>query len=204
MPIDLRSVRTALDGRRHREAVLSGDERFAAVAAVLREGHAGEVEILLIRRTEKPEDPWSGHMAFPGGRRDPTDEDLLATAIREAREETGLELGHENLVGRLDDLQAISRGRHISMIIAPFVFALSSFPELSPCRDEVDEIFWVPVTPMLRGETAATYEYTYGHGRLSLPAFRVQERLVWGLTHRMLIGLFDVIDGGDRAASSPY
>lgn len=204
MPLDLTTIRNALGQRTHREASVREDTRFAAVAAVLRELSNG-VDVLLIRRTENANDPWSGHMAFPGGRRDATDENLLATAIRETHEETGLRLDPTaHLVGRLDDLPAISQGRRISMIIAPFVFAVPFDPELTPAIDEVAEVHWAPLDPMQAGQTDALFEYRYGQGKIHLPAFRVNERLVWGLTHRMLVGLFDTLDGGNRCANLPY
>src|SRR5215471_21768996 len=106
MPIDVELVRAAFRDRAHRPATLRGDERFAAVAAILRD-REGEAEVLLIRRAQKTGDPWSGHMAFPGGRQDPSDLDLLHTAVRETQEEVGLELSPgRNLIGRLDDLPA--------------------------------------------------------------------------------------------------
>src|SRR5689334_10230467 len=113
MPIDVDLVRAAFRDRAHRPATLRGDERFAAVAAVLRD-RGGEAEVLLIRRAQKETDPWSGHMAFPGGRQDPSDRDLLHTAVRETEEEVGLELRpEEHLIGRLDDLAAVARGHRV-------------------------------------------------------------------------------------------
>jgi 8-oxo-dGTP pyrophosphatase MutT (NUDIX family) len=83
--------------------------RQAAVAAVLRAPpDGGDAEILLMRRAERHGDPWSGHMAFPGGRREEGDATLLDTAIREAREEVGLDLrAHGTLLARLPDIQAV-------------------------------------------------------------------------------------------------
>src|SRR5262245_25433216 len=130
MPIDVDLVRAAFRDRAHRPATLHGDERFAAVAAILRD-RGGEAEVLLIRRAKKATDPWSGHMAFPGGRQDPEDLDLLHTAVRETKEEIGLDLlPDRNLVGRLDDLAAIVRGNRVGLVIAPFVFAIDGDPIL--------------------------------------------------------------------------
>ena len=68
----------------------------AAVAAIV--VGAQEPEILVLKRRPHPQDPWSGHYAFPGGRRDPEDEDLLATCLRETREECGISLATGLLV----------------------------------------------------------------------------------------------------------
>src|SRR6185436_21144367 len=84
----------------------AGDQ--AAVAVILIGSEAtSTLELLLIQRSERAGDPWSGHMALPGGRRDARDIDLRATAMRETREEIGVELSTARLLGRLDDLRPI-------------------------------------------------------------------------------------------------
>jgi 8-oxo-dGTP pyrophosphatase MutT (NUDIX family) len=161
----------------------------AAVATILRSRPDGP-EVLLIRRAENPQDPWSGHMAFPGGREAPQDPDLLATAIRETLEEIGLDLHRSaHLLGRLDALPAVARGRRVGLTIAPFVFELTEDAPLEP-NYEVAEWIWAPLDPLLRGALATTMPYEFEGQRLSLPAHDVQGRLVWGLTHRMLETLF--------------
>lgn len=161
----------------------------AAVATVLRDSLEGP-EVLLIRRAEHPQDPWSGHMAFPGGREAPEDRDLLATAIRETREELGLDLVHSaQLLGRLDALPAVARGRRVGLTIAPFVFELTEQVALQP-NYEVAEWLWAPLSPLLHGTLATTMPYEFEGQRISLPAHDIQGRLVWGLTHRMLETLF--------------
>ncbi len=166
------------------------DDREAAVAAVLRE-REGEVEILLMRRAEREGDPWSGHMSFPGGRRDPGDENLLATAIRETREEVGIDLvTSARVVTRLPDVPAIARGKRLGMTIAAFVFALEREVEIVP-NHEVAEVLWCPLAPVARGEGVSTMEYVYEGKPVTLPALNVEGRVVWGLTLQMMGTLFD-------------
>lgn len=161
----------------------------AAVAAILR-GTAGEAEILLIRRAEHPRDPWSGHMAFPGGRRDEADPSLLATAIRETREEVGLDLeARGELVARLPDLPAVARGRRLGLTIAPFVFVLRGEVSLG-LNDEVAEALWAPLGALGRGEGAGTLVYPWEGVPIELPCLHVEGRVVWGLTYQMLQSLF--------------
>jgi 8-oxo-dGTP pyrophosphatase MutT (NUDIX family) len=162
----------------------------AAVAIVLRAKAGGDAEVLLIRRAEHPKDPWSGHAAFPGGRRDPGDASLLATAMRETREEVGLDLERDaRLVARLPDVQAVARGRGIDLVITPFVFALERDAELRP-NDEVAAIVWAPLGPLARNESAGTLDYVHEGVSLRLPTLSVGDLVVWGLTHRMLGLLF--------------
>lgn len=168
-------------------------ERLAAVAAILRQSELG-AEVLLIRRATHDADPWSGHMAFPGGRRDPEDPNLLFTAIRETREEVGLDLSeHGELLGRLELVPAIARGRHVGMTIAPYVFALMRDVPLTANR-EVHETLWAPLTPLARGELSTTYPYDFEGERWQMPAFDVEGRIVWGLTYRMLSALIEQIE----------
>lgn len=166
-------------------------EPRAAVAAVLREGCEGP-EALLIRRGERAGDPWSGHMAFPGGRHEPHDPDLLATALRETREEVGLDLTTARTLGRLDDVETHLRG----LVVRAYVFELagdSAFadgPALAVPNAEVAEALWVPLSPMFRGERDTTFSYEHEGRAHRFPAYDVEGRVVWGLTYRMLQLLF--------------
>ncbi len=186
--VQLASIRARLRDRAPQR--FSGDaNRKAAVAAVLRNGPL-ETEVLLIRRAERAGDPWSGQMAFPGGHLDPGDADLLATAMRETREEVGLDLREHELIAPLDEHPATYQGVFTGMLIAPFVFVLRGSPELRP-NHEVASIVWAPLGRMARGELDTSYELSRGDQRLRLPAFGVGPHIVWGLTHRMLQNLLE-------------
>lgn len=153
----------------------------AAVAAILREQERGP-EILLIRRAEHPSDPWSGHMAFPGGRHDASDPSLEHTAVRETAEEIGLDLGaHGELIARLDDVPT----HKSELVVRPFVWEVASVPDLVP-NYEVAEVHWVDLESLLRGERDTTFELEWKGQQLRFPAYQVADRIVWGLTYRML------------------
>ncbi|TVR60770.1 MAG: CoA pyrophosphatase [Gemmatimonadales bacterium] len=153
-----------------------------------REGHGGGVDprFLLIRRARHERDPWSGQMALPGGRRDPADASLLATAIRETREETRVDLSAAGrLLGRLPTVTP--RTPHLpALSVIPFVFVLSGPVTATAASPEVAEVVWAPVT-LLVGDNARITHYLPMEGvRLAFPALDVDGRTVWGLTHRIL------------------
>lgn len=166
----------------------------ASVAAVLRDGPAG-AEVLLIQRAEHPDDPWSGHMAFPGGRRDPGDESLLAAAMRETLEEVGLDLSRAEYLGHVDDLQAVARGRVLDLVIRPQIFVWSGeLPSLTP-NYEVAATVWAPIAPMIAGDIDTVRPWREGTQTYRMPAYDVEGRIVWGLTYRMLRTLFTIVEG---------
>jgi 8-oxo-dGTP pyrophosphatase MutT (NUDIX family) len=161
----------------------------AAVALVLRSGPAGDAEVLLIERALKEGDPWSGHMAFPGGRQSPGDPAPRSTAERETFEEVGLDLRAAELLGRLDDLEGRQAGRAVGLVISAFVYHLPDPPPLVVCSDEVQSAFWVPL-PLLREPTRqVAYHFRHELGALDMPGIRVgeaQPHVVWGLTYRFV------------------
>ncbi len=132
-------------------------------------------------------------MAFPGGRRDDSDRDLLHTATRETEEEVGVDLSSDaDFFGRLDDVQAISRARPMDLVIVPHVFVLHRDVALAPDAGEVAEALWAPIRPMVEGKIDTTRRYDRAGVKLELPGYRVGSHVVWGLTYRMLQLLFDL------------
>ena len=191
--ITLAAVRRALRGHWGTPAA-APDARPAAVALALVEGANG-AEVLLIRRAMRPDDPWSGQVALPGGRREPGDRDLLATAIRETREETGVDLRRGEPLAVLDDLAPVTPVLP-PVVVRPFVFALSRRPTLRP-NDEVQHAFWVPLDrfaePGLRREVTLNVR---GAER-TLPAYVVGEDVIWGMTERILTPFLELVAGSD-------
>lgn len=163
-----------------------------SVAVMLAPGEKG-LEVLFIRRAERAGDPWSGHIGLPGGRREDRDADLLATAIRETREEIGVDLPHAALLGSLDDLQPSSPVLP-PLIIRPFVFGVSPRPEAGT-SEEVVCSYWVPLDSLhaARGESKVSIREKL----VTVPCFRVpglpEGLVVWGLTYRILNGLLPLI-----------
>ena len=176
--------------------------RQAAVAVILRErlrerlrDDSVATELLFIRRADKPGDPWSGHMAFPGGHKDSSDDSLLAAAIRETREEIGLDLAAVGQhIGTLDHQRAQPRGRPLNMLIAPFVFRVDGEPAFRP-NHEVAEVVWTPLDPIARGDNHTEEERIINGAPIRFSGYRINGgHFVWGLTYRMMQSFFQAID----------
>jgi 8-oxo-dGTP pyrophosphatase MutT (NUDIX family) len=159
----------------------------AAVALVLRGGapHAlGRApELLFIERARHPLDPWSGHMAFPGGRVDPGDLGPRAAAERETHEEVGLSLAGAGRLGQLDDLEGRHAGRRLPLVISAFVYHVAQPAPLVP-NHEVEEAFWVPLDRLL--DPAHHVEHPTWAGYPGIRVGEPERHLVWGLTYRFL------------------
>jgi 8-oxo-dGTP pyrophosphatase MutT (NUDIX family) len=178
-------IQAALDSRAPARVADAVAAR-AAVALILREGAAG-IKILFIRRAEHPNDPWSGQMAFPGGRAEPG-EDLEATAVRETAEEIGVDLGSAGQrIGVLDEVRAMARLRPVSLTILPFVFRLHA--DVAPVLGhEVRSLHWIPIDDLLAAERRSVMDYVEQGATLQFPCLRVEDIVIWGLTYRMFVG----------------
>ena len=171
------------------------------MAVVLRE-FANGTEILFIKRADKPGDPWSGQMAFPGGHRDSTDHGLKAAAMRETLEEVGLDLIGADYLAALDHHWAAPRGLRLDMVIAPHVFEINGDPDFK-LNYEVAETVWAPLAPLLRNERHDTQTISISGSPTVFNGYRLDGgHFVWGLTYRMLKGFFRVLDPGWLPADS--
>lgn len=126
-------------------------------------------------------------MALPGGRRDPAEPDLVATAVRETAEEVGLELRTEHLLGSLDDV--VPRSPSLPPIaVRPYVFALHRRPELT-LNPEVAAARWIPLDLLQHPDTYHSVRLEIAGESREFPAYRLDDSVVWGLTERILSGL---------------
>jgi 8-oxo-dGTP pyrophosphatase MutT (NUDIX family) len=190
-------LRRALAAYPSRAAAAQPGWREAAVAVVVRPGPT--LELLLIRRAERATDPWSGHVALPGGTRAPGDTDLRATAFRETEEETGVALNRiGTLLGRLDPVAPVSP-RLPPILIAPFVVAVPAGTPAVPDLREVQSALWVPVPSLLDTASASHILIDVGADRVRFPALQVDGHEIWGLTLRILRQFLDTIESAGLA-----
>lgn len=156
----------------------------ASVALVLRE-RGDDLEALFIRRAEHDGDPWSGHLAFPGGRIDPGDVDARAAAVRETAEELALDLGAARPIGRISDVL----GHAESIRVSAFVYAIEGDPALTP-NYEIREAFWSPLDHCTDPERQAVQEFRYLDQAMPLPTIRLLEDprapVLWGITYKFV------------------
>lgn len=197
VPAELNQLRQSL---LLEEPVMPSEHRQAAVAIILRAAAEGPL-VLLMQRAERPGDRWSGQISLPGGHREAADASLSATAARETREEVGLDLEQRGeRLGHLEPVQALARGRRLELSIAPVVFACrgresEGAPELE-LGPEAEDAFWLPLQAAASGELDHGHSYEHEGQQLLLPSWRFEERVVWGLTHKILGTFLPHLDRG--------
>jgi 8-oxo-dGTP pyrophosphatase MutT (NUDIX family) len=156
---------------------------YACVSLILR-GPADNLQIGYIQRAIHPHDRWSGQIAFPGGKKEEWDTSALATALRETQEEVGIVLTPEEVLGRLDDIQARKAGTLLDFFIRPFVFYTEREFEVRLDHNEVADFFWVPVKDLVNPERNTSYELMREQLRLQLPAISLNREIpLWGLSY---------------------
>ena len=175
------------------------NRRNAAVALVLR-GPVGmadppvrDCDVLVIRRSDSPRDPWSGQMALPGGSMDEADDGLPATAVRETREETGLCLdGRRDRLGRLETARPM--GVRLPVItIWPFVFRAAPDAVAGVGSAEVASVHWFRVKDLADRGNRGSYQWREGGLVRAFPCVELEGRVIWGLTYRIVTGFLEVV-----------
>ena len=182
---------------------LAGDGTIhAAVILLLRPATAagsgrvdGSAEMLFIRRAQREGDPWSGHIAFPGGRPAAGDADLLAVAVREASEEVGIDvLPGGRILGRLPTVVPLSP-RLPPVDVTPFVATAPAGVGANPDPGEVERAFWIPLSSLLSTGRSAVVRHILRGAPREWPAYPSPEGPIWGITERILTGFLALAAG---------
>jgi 8-oxo-dGTP pyrophosphatase MutT (NUDIX family) len=133
-----------------------------------------------------------GQVSFPGGSFEPSDGDLLTTALRESYEEIGIRPGDVTILGRLDDLSTFST----SFTISPFVGLIPHPYVFRPNPIEVALVFDVPLSVLNDPAVGRSYVRTREDGATLIDyEFHVQGHVIWGATARIIRHFLSVIDG---------
>lgn len=146
-----------------------------------------------IRRTERDDDPWSGQMAFPGGRADESDPTPAATAERETSEEVGLQL---QAVGRLGALSEVPLRRiaNNDSVLSPFVYYCGpQVPTLRPDPREIAAAFWIPVAHLWDPAHLTEVPWIHEGTAMRFAGIAHGPDVIWGLTHRVLTSFADLV-----------
>jgi 8-oxo-dGTP pyrophosphatase MutT (NUDIX family) len=155
------------------------DEQGAnAAVTLLIKPKGDDCEILLVKRAKRSSNPWSGQMAIPGGKREPTDQTLKETAIRETMEETGINLTQSHFLGVLTAVQSVPRR---DLLILPLVVLLENEPTVELNRNELDAYLWVPYEKIIKTQ-GKIVEPDYGE----VSAYLLENAVVWGITYKIL------------------
>jgi 8-oxo-dGTP pyrophosphatase MutT (NUDIX family) len=190
--VRLEAVQRVLRRRTPVRLERAAGEREAAVALVLRARE--DLELLLIKRAVRESDPWSGHMALPGGRRAEEDADLLETALRETAEETGVEIDETgSVLGALDDVAPRNR-RLPPLVIASFVAAVPPGTLAVPDAREVEAALWIPAAALRDEAAVSEILIELQNESRRFPSLVYREHVIWGLTHRILTQFLEVLD----------
>ena len=163
----------------------------ASVALLVRPAPA-DLELLVIKRATRADDPWSGHMAFPGGRSAPDDGSARRTAERETEEEVGVDLARTGkLIAPLSEVWP--RAGAPAIVISPWVYEV---PEetLTRLNHEVEAAFWIPLRTLAAPGAATEYLHALASGEeLRFPAIAYESYVIWGLTHRIMSEFLEVV-----------
>ena len=181
----LRRIETSLSERPGTTVKGLDGARYAAVAVVFRPN----LDIAFIRRAEHENDPWSGHMALPGGRVEASDASVEDAARRETQEEVGIDLSQVRCLGQMN--QVASPALTPRVVVTPFVFALESDPKVQIDFSEVASVHWFGIERLQSGEGRSMFDYQYGGRALRLPCIDLDGQRIWGMTLRIVDELIE-------------
>ena len=159
--------------------------RLAAVSVIL--DSREDPKVLLIKRADRAGDPWSGQIAFPGGKTRPGDETARRTAVREAMEEVGIDLERSAEFMGYGMLTTTHTG---TMEVVPSVFLLNEQVAVVP-NEEVASYRWVGLRELFGPGARSGHDLTVEGRSVRTPAFVIGDYVVWGLTYRILASMVD-------------
>jgi 8-oxo-dGTP pyrophosphatase MutT (NUDIX family) len=178
-------IQTALHS--HQPKLFAEPDKKRAAVAIILHPSTDDLHILFIERAAHPKDPWSGHLAFPGGTIEPEDANLQQTAERETREELGLDLSNAEFLGQLGDVT----GATLPVQVSAYVYATNHRPTLCP-NEEVCDVFWSSFHDITAPSRLQTLQLKNWHPLKEVPAVDLlgpNRPVLWGLTYRLVAQL---------------
>ena len=155
-----------------------------AAVAILVKPKDNDIEFFLVKRAEVDDDPWSGDMAFPGGKKNQQDHTLIDTATREVLEETNIDLAKKRAIGFMEPVYSAVRK---TLAVQPVVYRFNEYPEVE-LNYELTKYLWVPLKEIKKGKTKAVVKGWEG------PVYKVKGETIWGLTFRMLEKMLELLE----------
>ncbi len=155
-----------------------------AAVAIMVKPKKNDIEFFLVKRAEVDDDPWSGDMAFPGGKKNLQDQTVVDTAVREVLEETSIDLTEKNVIGFMEPIYSAVRK---TLAVQPVVYMFDDYP-LVELNYELTKYIWASLSEIRSGKTQAAVKGWEG------PVYQVQGETVWGLTFRMLEKILKLLE----------
>jgi 8-oxo-dGTP pyrophosphatase MutT (NUDIX family) len=169
----------------------SGNRTRAAVAMILHQT-AGDVEILFIQRAAHDLDPWSGHIAFPGGKLE-EGEQVCQAACRETLEEIGIDLEKGRYLGRLSDII----GANLPVRVSCCLFGVDRMCFRPVLNEEVRDLFWVALSDLRDPGRHLQSSVAFDEKRFEVPAIRLpvdNKPVLWGITYRLVMQFLHLLE----------
>jgi len=179
----------------HQEQHVEGRPTRAAVAMIMRE-LPGDLEMLFIERASVERDPWSGHLAFPGGKVE-QGEQARQAAERETREEIGICLESERYLGRVPDIV----GANLPVRVSCFAYAAVTTKVAPVVSPEVQDVFWVRLSDIRDPQRHQTARVGFSDRTLEVPAIILPQPgkpVLWGITYRLVMQFLEIIGTAPR------
>ena len=188
--IGLAEITCAIDAHRPKIMPPPPKTRERAAVALVLAGSAHDLSMCFIKRAPHPQDPWSGHMALPGGRFEESDGDSRAVAVRETFEEVGLTLAPEHDIGPLSEMPIARQPHPLAGVLSPHVFYLTGpTPDFNIDPREVAEAFWIPLRHICDQSNLVTKTWD----KRPYPGIEFRGEMVWGLTLRVLYSFTQLV-----------
>lgn len=168
---------------------MTSNLKLAAVAMILRE-RSDVVEMLFIERAAYDRDPWSGHIAFPGGKME-IGENSRQTAERETYEEIGVILPETSYIGCLSDI--VGTNLPVKVTCNLFVLELDIQPSIN---EEVHDLFWIPLHEIYNSQHHASTTVYFANKTFEVPSIKLLQAgkpVLWGITYKLVMQLYEIL-----------